>query len=56
MDAIRQCSFQISAVFLDFRGRGPVFGGKPFLVSLVELLPNGSGNEFTRLPGLNFPL
>jgi hypothetical protein len=56
MDAIRQCSFQIIVVFLDFRGRGPVFGGKPFLMPFVELFSDGSGNELARLPGLNLSL
>jgi hypothetical protein len=56
MDAIRQCSFQIIVVFLDFRGRGPVFGGKPFLMPFVELFPDGSGNELARLSWLNLPL
>jgi hypothetical protein len=56
MDAIRQSSFQIIVVFLDFRSRSLVFSGKPFLVPFVELFSDGSGNELARLSGLNLPL
>ena len=41
---------------LGFRSRGPIFGGKPFLMPFVELFSDGGDNELARLPGLNLML